>query len=405
MERRAMKEVGGVVVAGVLACAAARGADVEIVRKGAGKSVIDVSGLRASGGPGATLFVSVLQSDLLRSGWFTIAKPGMGGVVLSGECRETSGNLRAACTVSVRGRTQTYLDKVFRDESPQARALAHAAADEIVRAVRAVRGIASTRIVMVGSHGGRKEIYTCDADGGNLTRITNMGGICIAPNWAPDGGRLVYTSFHRGFPDVYMYDFRTRVQKPIANYPGVNVSADVSPDGKSIALTLSRDGNPELYVKNLRNGKLKRLTKTPHAAEASPSWSPDGGQIVFVSDRAGAPQLYRVSASGGGAKRLTFRGNENVAPDWGPNGLIVYSSKRSGRYQLCMMDSSGGRRQQLTTEQADHEDPSWAPDGRHIAYGRTERYRSSIYILDTLKDPPVRLLSRSGDWYSPSWSP
>ena len=391
--------VGGLLVV------AARGADVEVVKKGVGKSVIDISSVRVRGGAGAMLFASVLRSDLTRSGWFTIARPGSGGLVLSGECEEDTGNLRAACRLSVRGRGRVYLDKVFRDTSSGGRRLAHVVADEIVRAVKGVGGIAATRIVMVGAHDGRKEVYTCDADGGNLMRITNKGGICIAPNWGHDGETLVYTSFHRGFPDVYVYDFRTRIQKPLASYPGMNVGADVSPDGRSVALTLSKDGNPELYVMDIGTRKLKRLTKTARAAEASPSWSPDGKRIVFVSDRVGKPHLYTVSAKGGRATRLTYRGTENVAPDWGPNGLIVYSSRREGRYQLCIMDSSGGRRQQLTSEHADHEDPSWAPNGRHIVYARTEMYRSSIYILDTLKDPPVKLLTKSGDWYSPSWSP
>ena len=400
-----MRKLGSVVAVGLLLCNAAPAADVEIVRKGAGKSVIDLSAFRATGGTGASLFVSVLRNDLTRSGWFQIAAPGAGGLLLEGTCEEGPGGLRADCRVSIRGRKQAYLDKVFRGKPSEARRLAHVVADEIVRAVRGVRGIASTRIVMVGAHGGRKEVYVCDADGGGLMRITNKGGICIAPNWGPKSDNIVYTSFHRGFPDVYSYDFSTKVQKPIATHPGINVSADVSPNGKSVALTLSKDGNPELYVKTLRNGKLRRLTKTPHAAEASPSWSPDGRQIVFVSDRAGAPQLYTVPADGGRARRITFRGNENVAPDWGANGLIAYSSKRDGRYQICIMDASGGRRQQLTTEHVDHEDPSWAPNGRHIVYARTERYRSSIYILDTLKDPPVKLITMSGDWYSPSWSP
>ena len=151
--------------------------------------------------------------------------------------------------------------------------------------------------------------------------------------------------------------------------------------------------------------RIARLTRTGHAAEASPAWSPDGNQIVFVSDQAGSPQLYVMNARNGQPKRITFEGSENVAPDWGPGGTIAFSSKRGGFFHVCVYDPRTGQTVQHTAGRADHEDPSWAPDGRHIVYARTENYRSSLYILDTLNDPEVRLLSVSGEWYSPAWSP
>jgi TolB protein len=203
---------------------------------------------------------------------------------------------------------------------------------------------------------------------------------------------------------VYAVDLGSNRRQQIAAFPGLNVGADVSPDGRSIVLTLSKDGNPDLYVMTLRTRRLTRLTKTRHAAEASPCWSPDGRQIVFVSDRPGRPHLYVLSKNGGKEKRLTFRGRENVAPSWGPDGRIAYSSRREGKYHICVMDLKAGEDTQLTREYVDHEDPSWAPDARHIVYTRTEGYRSDLYVLDTMGDPPVRLTRLQGDWYSPAWS-
>jgi len=185
----------------------------------------------------------------------------------------------------------------------------------------------------------------------------------------------------------------------------VNAGAAISPDGRLMALTLSKDGNPELYIKNLGSGKLTRLTKTGTAAEASPTWSPDGKKIAFVSDSSGSPQIYIVSSRGGKARRVTHRGNENVSPDWGPDGRIAFSSKRSGRYQICVMDPERHTEEQLTSDYVDHEQPSWAPDGRHIAYARTEGYVSDVYILDTMGDAPLRLTRLKGNWYAPAWSP
>jgi TolB protein len=155
---------------------------------------------------------------------------------------------------------------------------------------------------------------------------------------------------------------------------------------------------------NVMGGSLTRLTRTPHAAEASPAWSPDGSRMVFVSDRAGRPQLYVASASGGAMALLTTQGSENVAPDWGTDGRIAYCSKR-GAYQIWVADPSGGGSKPVPHDACDHEDPSWAPDNRHIVCTRTAGYRKRLYVLDTEGEPEVALTLPEGDWYSAAWSP
>jgi TolB protein len=94
-----------------------------------------------------------------------------------------------------------------------------------------------------------------------------------------------------------------------------------------------------------------------------------------------------------------------VAPNWGKNGWIACSSRVGGRYQIALVNPATRSTRLLETDYADYEDPSWAPDGRHIICSRTSGYRSAIYLLDTLKDSPVALISGSDDWYSPACSP
>jgi len=376
-------------------------ADITIVKAGGNKVGIDLSGLTA-GDAGAALFRKTLENDLDRSGWFKVVAGGAARV--SGAARDSGGRLAVRCEVRGAADGRTYLSKTYAEDSGRARRLAHAVADDIVYALKGVRGIASTRIVMVGRRGGRKDLYVCDADGGALVQLTQDGAPCLAPSWSPDAQAIFYTSFYRGFPDVYRIDLVSNRRARVSGFPGLNAGARLSPDGRSLAIILSKDGNPDLYVMQLGSGYLTRLTRTRHAAEASPCWSPDGRQLVFVSDRDGSPQLYLVGAAGGGERRITFRGTQNVAPDWGPNGRIAYSSKR-GSFQICLTDANGREAEQLTADGADHEDPSWAPNGRHLVYVKTAGWQSDLYVLDTLGDPEVRLTRLEGNWYSPAWSP
>ncbi|MBN1269506.1 MAG: PD40 domain-containing protein [Kiritimatiellae bacterium] len=378
-------------------------AQVRVTKSAGEKSAINMASFTAPSGA-ALLFRQTLESDLRRSGWFAPVR-GAGEFRLLGSAEDRGGSLRVECEVYGTADQRRYFGKSYSEQAAAARTLAHRVADEIVAAVAGRRGIASTRIAMIGTRSGAKEIYLCDADGGGLIQLTRDKVVSIAPKWGPQADRIVYTSFLKRFPDVYQIVLATGNREQIAGYPGLNTGADISPDGRDIALILSKDGNPDLYIKSLRGGQLTRVTRTPNAAEASPTWSPDGSRIAYVSDTSGTPQVYVVSRGGGAPRRLTARGSENVAPDWGPGGLIACASRVGGRYEIIVVSPDTGEVKPLGADYADYEDPSWAPDGRHIACTRTQSYRAKVYILDTLGDPPVALTDYEGDWYSPAWSP
>jgi TolB protein len=373
--------------------------DEVVVTKTAGtKSSLDLSGFTGTG-PAYAVFRQTLEADLRRSGWFTINRPAAYSV--SGSCSGES-SLAIQCQVMDAVKSRLALSQSYAGTSASAKRLAHKVADDIIMAVKGFRGICAGRIVMVSNRTGKKELYICDADGGNLRQLTSDQTISLSPQWAPSGSHIVYTSYRRGYPDAYLVDLASGARSCIANYPGMNMAGGISPNGREVLL--SRDGNPEIYSKPLTGGGLTRLTKTPRAGEASPTWSPDGSQIVYVSDLAGAgsPQLYIMDRSGN-SRRLTSRGRENVAPDWGPNGWIVYSSRRGGLYSIYMINPTTQEERLISPSDTHYEEPAWASDGRHIVCTRREGRGSKIYLLDTMGDPPVCLTPNSGDWYSPAW--
>ncbi|MEM7394495.1 MAG: DPP IV N-terminal domain-containing protein [Verrucomicrobiota bacterium] len=368
------------------------------------KTAIDLSGLKFSSSAGASAFQRTLRNDLVRSGWFTIGTTGRGSVRLVGSVTESGGQLDVKCNAMAVASGRSFMNQGYRHSAREPSRLAHRVADDIVKAVTGREGIASSKILMLGTATRSKELYICDYDGQNLIQLTKDKTVNIRPRWTPDGKSVVYTSYLRRFPDIYMIELATGKRKVLAKYPGLNVGGAVSPDGKELALVLSKDGNPELYIKNMRTGRLTRITRTS-GAEASPSWSPDGKQICYVSDQAGKPNLYIVSRSGGRPTRVPARGIENVAPDWGGNGKIAYAGRFGGRFQIFVYDPATKQNIQVSVGAGDFEDPSWAPNGRHITCSREQNFRSEVYILDTMGDPPIRLLNHKGDWYSPAWSP
>ena len=392
--------VAGVVSFAAPLFSAAASADISITAKAATKDAINLGGLNASGLQGR-LFLKTLMADLERSGWFQVTTSGSTKVV--GSVTDAGNSVQTACTVSWAAGSFQWTHGPDKD----ARREAHLLADEIVSKLKGVKGIASTRIIMVRRAGSAAELYVCDSDGQNMMQITHDNVLCVGPRWTPDGHGAYYTSYLNGRPCAYRISAETAAKQLLSGYLGLNADPVVSPrNGSEVAIVLSFPGNPELFLIHLGDGALTRLTRTHNAAEASPAWSPDGSQLAYVSDETGRAQVYIMDVASKKSRRATVTyGTENLSPNWSPDGkLIAYTSRRGAPYQIGVLDPAKGEMHDLLTSGPVHEDPSWAPDSRHLVCSRRDGSGSSICIVDSLGDPEIRLFSLTGDWIMPDWS-
>ena len=376
-------------------------ADTTVQKQGAVKDAINLGGLNATG-PQAKVFLRTLMSDLERSGWFTVASAG--STKVTGSVTDAGASVQTASAVTWPGGSFQW------SRGPgtvDARREAHVFADEIVSKIKGVKGIASTRIIMVRRAGNAAELFVCDADGQNMKQVTHDNVLCVGPRWTPDGRGAYYTSYLNGRPCAYRISTETAAKQMLSGYLGLNAGPVVSPrNGAEVALILSFPGNPELFLIHLGDGALTRLTRTHNASEASPCWSPDGSQIAYVSDETGRAQVYIMDVASKKSRRATVTyGTENLSPNWSSDGRqIAYTSRRGGGYQIGVLDPAKGEARDTLTSGAPHEDPSWAPDNRHLVCSRRDASGSFICVIDSLGDPEIRLFSLSGDWITPDWS-
>lgn len=298
---------------------------------------------------------------------------------------------------------ESVLGKRYRGTAPAARRIAHTFADEVLRYLTGLRGIAQTSLAFVSNRSGYKEIYLMDYDGRNQRQLTSHRSISMAPDWQVGNGGLVYLSFVAGQPGIYYADVATGLKRPVVVDAEQNISPAMSPDGKQVAFARSVGGNTDVYVTDIGGKNLRRLTSTP-SIDTNPSWSPSGRELAFTSSRTGQPQIYVMDGNGDNVRRVTFDGDYNDGAVWHPEEpRIAYASRRGGVFQIAITDLATGETYTLTSGAENHETPCFSPDGRRIAFSQRRGRSTQIFVMDS-DGSHVKQLTQDGDNSSPAWS-
>lgn len=297
------------------------------------------------------------------------------------------------------------LTKAYPLTGDNARAVAHAFADELTKFLTGQVGGFSSQIAFTLRDKKSTDIYTVDFDGASPRKLTKNGTINLLPAWDRTAPRLFFTSYQNGNPDLFMMDTVSGAQKSISASRGLNTGAAVSPDGKRIALTLSKDGNSEIYVMNKDGGDLKRLTEN-WWIDTSPTWSPDGTKIAYVSSRTGAPHIYTMNADGSNQTRLTHQGNYNQTPEWSPRGNEIAFTARDERFRFDIFTINVDTKEvkRLTQDQGNNEEPSFSPDGRLVVFTSSRAGERKLFVMTSDGQRQRQIYFGSGECETPAWS-
>ncbi|RPJ84058.1 MAG: biopolymer transporter TolR [Acidobacteria bacterium] len=184
-----------------------------------------------------------------------------------------------------------------------------------------------------------------------------------APNWTPDGKRLLMNRNGR----MYGFDLATRTIVDIDTGTMTRNNNDhaLSFDGKMLGLS---GGSPSVvYTVPVGGGTPKQIT--PVGPSYLHGWSPDGRFLAFTGQRDGDFDIYLVPSGGGPEKRLTTTPGLDDGPEFSPDGKWVYfNSTRTGRMQLWRMRPDGSGQEQLTFDDFNNWFPHVSPDGKSIVF-------------------------------------
>ena len=228
------------------------------------------------------------------------------------------------------------------------------------------------RISFVSSRSGSFDLYAMDADGTNVTRLTDHPANDFDPMWMPDGQSLIFSSERDSRSDLYRLWLKDRrVDRLTHHFVGRAIMPNVSADGKFVAFaaqTLQRlqFWEFQIHVLDLATGKTRALDNSGGACW--PNWSPDGRLLANVL-LAKEPSTIQIRNADGSNPRELATDPKRWAyyPDWSKDGkwiaLSVSPQHHEGEdWDLAIVPADGSRpAQRLTTGPGNDRLPDWKP--------------------------------------------
>jgi Tol biopolymer transport system component len=210
--------------------------------------------------------------------------------------------------------------------------------------------------------------------------------------------------------DIYTIDAGGSKLRRLTNYDVYTAEGTLSPDGKTIVFTSLKDGDLDIYTMNVDGSNVRRLTTAP-GYDGGPFFSPDGKHIVYRAYhptdsvelrtyrdllrqemvRPNKMEIWVMNADGSDQRQVTNLGGANFAPFFTPDGKrIIFSSNyknpRSRNFDLFLVNPDGSQLEQITTNPDFDGFPQFSPDGRQIVWA-SNRFdakpgETNIFIAD-----------------------
>lgn len=194
-----------------------------------------------------------------------------------------------------------------------------------------------------------------------------------APNWMPDGNKLLFNMDGRlykipvtgGETEELNTGFATRN----------NNDHCISFDGKMLGISHHREGlnggGSTVYVLPLSGGEPRLVT--PETPSYLHGWAPGNKELIYVAQRGDNPayNIYKKNLIGGPEFALTDNqpGEHADGCEYSPDGkYIYYNGSQSGTMQIWRMKPDGSSKEQITFDEYNDWFPHISPDGKWIVF-------------------------------------
>ncbi|MEQ1722590.1 MAG: M28 family peptidase [Pseudobdellovibrio sp.] len=204
------------------------------------------------------------------------------------------------------------------------------------------------------------EIYTMNADGSNVKRLTNTRGYDGGPFFSADGKKITWRRFtpDGNRAEIYTMNVDGTEQKQLTELNSLSWAPFFHPSGEYVVFATSVLGyaNFELFMVSTDGGKPIRVTNAD-GFDGLPSFSPDGKKLSWTHrNEKGESQIYMADWNHEEARKLvglstpaSAKVKFNLAPDINENDareIVKYLASEDFKGRM-----SGSVEEKIYTEQ------------------------------------------------------
>ena len=263
------------------------------------------------------------------------------------------------------------------------------------------------RIAFQGEFPPGGEIDAIRSTGARFRQLTEQNGNAYAPDWSPDGSKIVFSVDEQG---IWMVNADGTGLKQVSTFGGW---AAFTPEGTHLVYACDDADCPPtngLFLMKADGSDAPgvRLTKTPFTGggdvssegggDVNPAISPDGKTVTFIrqKEEGSLQALFAVDIDGMHERRVVpYRFNVFIKHDWSPNGRrLVFTGTVDDRIDVYTVAPDGSHRQRLTNAREGWVAVagSYSPDGRWIAFRYANEERSVFRLMKVRPDGSRRTM-------------
>jgi dipeptidyl aminopeptidase/acylaminoacyl peptidase len=224
----------------------------------------------------------------------------------------------------------------------------------------------------------RPQIWILPMSGGEAQSLTHLKNGASAPQWSPDGKRLVAVSQTGPSDNVPLAARKSDVR----HY--AHISYKFNDTG------WFDDKRSHIFVIDAASGAAKQITTGEDWNDTDPQWSPDSTRIAFVSDRSGheyddsrAKNIWVIPAEGGTLVRISDHEFGDSQPRWSPDGAEIAFTGEPHRRQfpnLFLASASGSGKPRLAAEiDLIPTALRWGPGPRELSF--ESGYKGTLHLF------------------------
>ncbi len=209
--------------------------------------------------------------------------------------------------------------------------------------ISACGGVNSSYIWFVSIRDSQYDIFRMNANGTEVTQLTNSVGSSTYPTVRRDGSKIAFsqqffTDEDGGNVDIVIMNPNGTNQLRLTTASPDDRHPSFTPDGNRIVWQTQNN----IWIMNADGTAKLQLTNA--GTDAEPSVSPNGQRIAFTRSVGGVRKVHTMNLSGSGITQVLFGAGQQYWPRWSPDsGQIVYSQRDAEdneRVRVCNADGS-----------------------------------------------------------------